>query len=87
MAATIDQLAQAGHKVVLTAALNTACIALFGPTKLTFWRPWGDNNQVIWVGNYGLLPATPTPSIPDPPALSQLHSGGGCGCGRKEVST
>ncbi|MEZ3501040.1 putative lipopolysaccharide heptosyltransferase III [Pantoea sp. KPR_PJ] len=112
VAATIDQLAQAGRKVVLTAgpdkhelemiarivalcstpdcvslagrlslpqlaaliaraslfigvdsapmhmaaALDTPCLALFGPTKLQFWRPWGDHNRVIWAGDYGPLP-------------------------------
>jgi len=41
----------------MAAALNTPCIALFGPTKLKQWRPWGDNNQVIWAGDYAPLPA------------------------------
>ncbi len=41
----------------MAAALNTPCIALFGPTKLQHWRPWGENNQVIWAGDYGPLPA------------------------------
>lgn len=40
----------------MAAALNTPCIALFGPTKLRQWRPWGDNNQVIWAGDYAPLP-------------------------------
>ena len=40
----------------MAAALNTPCIALFGPTKLQHWRPWGENNQVIWAGNYTQLP-------------------------------
>ncbi|MCU5773531.1 putative lipopolysaccharide heptosyltransferase III [Erwiniaceae bacterium BAC15a-03b] len=40
----------------MAAALNTPCIALFGPTKLQFWRPWGENNQVIWAGDYAPLP-------------------------------
>lgn len=41
----------------MAAALNTPCIALFGPTKLQHWRPWGENNRVIWAGDYGPLPA------------------------------
>lgn len=41
----------------MAAALDTPCIALFGPTKLQHWRPWGHNNQVIWAGDYGPLPA------------------------------
>ncbi|PIJ49657.1 putative lipopolysaccharide heptosyltransferase III [Erwinia sp. OLTSP20] len=40
----------------MAAALDTPCIALFGPTKLTQWRPWGPHNQVIWAGDYGALP-------------------------------
>ncbi|MGP2451071.1 putative lipopolysaccharide heptosyltransferase III [Pantoea stewartii subsp. indologenes] len=40
----------------MAAALDTPCIALFGPTKLQHWRPWGDNNRVIWAGDYGFLP-------------------------------
>ncbi len=34
----------------------TPYIELFGPTKLQFWRPWGDHNRVIWAGDYGPLP-------------------------------
>ncbi len=41
----------------MAAALDTPCIALFGPTKLTQWRPWGEKNQVIWAGDYAPLPA------------------------------
>jgi len=41
----------------MAAALNTSCIALFGPTKLTQWRPWGENNRVIWAGDYAPLPS------------------------------
>lgn len=40
----------------MAAALKTPCIALFGPSKLTFWRPWQVNGQVIWAGDYGSLP-------------------------------
>ncbi|MDO6408537.1 putative lipopolysaccharide heptosyltransferase III [Pantoea phytobeneficialis] len=40
----------------MAAALDTPCLALFGPTKLQFWRPWGDNNRIIWAGDYGPLP-------------------------------
>ena len=41
----------------MAAALDTPCLALFGPTKLQHWRPWGDNNRVIWAGDYAPLPA------------------------------
>lgn len=41
----------------MAAALDTPCLALFGPTKLQHWRPWGFNNRVIWAGDYGPLPA------------------------------
>ncbi len=41
----------------MAAALDTPCLALFGPTKLQQWRPWGDNNRVIWAGDYGELPS------------------------------
>ncbi|MEA9392338.1 putative lipopolysaccharide heptosyltransferase III [Acerihabitans sp. TG2] len=40
----------------MAAALNTPCVALFGPTKLTFWRPWSENSTVIWAGNFAELP-------------------------------
>lgn len=40
----------------MAAALNTPCVALFGPTKLHHWRPWSDNSTVIWAGDYGELP-------------------------------
>ncbi|QNK32558.1 putative lipopolysaccharide heptosyltransferase III [Serratia sp. JUb9] len=40
----------------MAAALKTPCIALFGPSKLTFWRPWQVIGQVIWAGDYGPLP-------------------------------
>lgn len=41
----------------MAAALQTPCLALFGPTKLQHWRPWGDNNRVIWAGDYAPLPS------------------------------
>lgn len=41
----------------MAAALDTPCIALFGPTKLQQWRPWGKNNRVIWAGDYSSLPS------------------------------
>jgi len=41
----------------MAAALETPCLALFGPTKLQHWRPWGENNRVIWAGDYGPLPS------------------------------
>ncbi len=41
----------------MAAALDTPCLALFGPTKLQHWRPWGDNNRVIWAGDYAALPS------------------------------
>ncbi|PHM38522.1 putative lipopolysaccharide heptosyltransferase III [Xenorhabdus innexi] len=40
----------------MAAALKTPCIALFGPSKLVFWRPWQVNGEVIWAGDYGNLP-------------------------------
>ncbi|AXF78178.1 putative lipopolysaccharide heptosyltransferase III [Erwinia tracheiphila] len=41
----------------MAAALNTPCIALFGPSKLKQWCPWGGNNQIIWAGDYAPLPS------------------------------
>jgi heptosyltransferase-3 len=41
----------------MAAALETPCLALFGPTKLQHWRPWGENNRVMWAGDYGPLPS------------------------------
>lgn len=40
----------------MAAALQTPCLALFGPSKLTFWHPWQVNGEVIWAGDYGPLP-------------------------------
>ncbi|MXP67939.1 putative lipopolysaccharide heptosyltransferase III [Pantoea sp. Aalb] len=40
----------------IAAALGTPCLALFGPTKLQQWWPWGDNNKIIWAGHYAPLP-------------------------------
>ncbi|PKH23584.1 putative lipopolysaccharide heptosyltransferase III [Enterobacterales bacterium CwR94] len=40
----------------MAAALQTPCIALFGPSKLQFWRPWQVKGEVIWAGDYGELP-------------------------------
>lgn len=40
----------------MAAALQTPLIALFGPSKLTFWRPWQAKGEVIWAGDYGPLP-------------------------------
>lgn len=40
----------------MAAALKTPCIALFGPSKLVFWRPWQINGEVIWAGDYAPLP-------------------------------
>lgn len=40
----------------MAAALKTPCIALFGPSKLTFWSPWQVIGEVIWAGDYGPLP-------------------------------
>ena len=46
----------------MAAALQTPCVALFGPSKLVFWRPWQVIGQVIWAGDYG--------SLPDPDAIN-----------------
>lgn len=40
----------------MAAALDTPCIALFGPTKLAQWRPWNERAKVIYAGDYGSLP-------------------------------
>lgn len=40
----------------MAAASQTPCVALFGPSKLTFWSPWQVNGEVIWAGEYGPLP-------------------------------
>ncbi|MGL5419561.1 MAG: putative lipopolysaccharide heptosyltransferase III [Plesiomonas shigelloides] len=40
----------------MAAALQTPLIALFGPTKLHFWRPWQAKGKVFWAGDYGTLP-------------------------------
>lgn len=40
----------------MAAALQTPLIALFGPSKLTFWHPWKAKGEIIWAGDYGQLP-------------------------------
>lgn len=40
----------------MAAALKTPCLALFGPSKLTFWSPWQVNGEVIWAGDFAPLP-------------------------------
>ncbi|BAE75476.1 Lipopolysaccharide core heptosyltransferase RfaQ [Sodalis glossinidius str. 'morsitans'] len=40
----------------MAAALNTPCVALFGPTKLQRWRPWSEKSIVLWAGDYTELP-------------------------------
>lgn len=40
----------------MAAALDTPCVALFGPTKLQHWRPWSDNSTVIWAGDFAEIP-------------------------------
>ena len=40
----------------MAAALQTPCIALFGPSKLVFWRPWQVKGEVIWAGDFAPLP-------------------------------
>lgn len=40
----------------MAAALNTPYVALFGPSKLTFWHPWEGKGETIWAGNFGALP-------------------------------
>lgn len=40
----------------MAAALQTPLVALFGPSKLTFWRPWQAQGEVIWAGDFGALP-------------------------------
>ncbi|MBI6548049.1 putative lipopolysaccharide heptosyltransferase III [Xenorhabdus lircayensis] len=40
----------------MAAALKTPCIALFGPSKLTFWKPWESIGEVVWAGDYGNIP-------------------------------
>ncbi|WP_288500666.1 putative lipopolysaccharide heptosyltransferase III [uncultured Erwinia sp.] len=40
----------------MAAALDTPFVALFGPSKLTFWHPWQGRGTTIWAGDYGPLP-------------------------------
>jgi heptosyltransferase-3 len=40
----------------MAAALGTPLVALFGPSKLTFWRPWQAKGEVIWAGDFGAIP-------------------------------
>ena len=47
----------------MAAALQTPCVALFGPSKLTFWSPWQVNGEVIWLATTVPFPI-PTLLIP-----------------------
>lgn len=40
----------------MAAALQTPTVALFGPSKLVFWRPWQVKGEIIWAGDYAPLP-------------------------------
>lgn len=40
----------------MAAALNTPCVALFGPSKLALWHPWQGRGKIIWAGDFGPLP-------------------------------
>ncbi|WP_409309919.1 lipopolysaccharide core heptosyltransferase RfaQ [Pectobacterium sp. B1J-3] len=40
----------------MAAALHTPLVCLFGATAHRFWRPWSDNNIVIWAGDYQPMP-------------------------------
>ncbi|WP_455814932.1 putative lipopolysaccharide heptosyltransferase III [Pseudomonas graminis] len=40
----------------MAAALNTPCLALFGPSKVALWHPWQAQGKTIWAGDYGSLP-------------------------------
>lgn len=40
----------------MAAALQTPLVALFGPSKLTLWKPWQAKGEVIWAGDFGPLP-------------------------------
>lgn len=40
----------------MAAALKTPSVVLFGPSKRTFWHPWQAPAEVIWAGDYGVLP-------------------------------
>ncbi|MCP1659145.1 putative lipopolysaccharide heptosyltransferase III [Neisseria perflava] len=40
----------------MAAALDKPQVALFGPTWVSRWRPYSDQAEVIWAGDYGELP-------------------------------
>lgn len=42
--------------VHMAAALGTPLVALYGPSKMTFWHPWQAKGEVIWAGDFGSLP-------------------------------
>lgn len=44
----------------MAAALQTPLVALFGPSKLIFWKPWQAKGEVIWAGDFGPLPEPDT---------------------------
>ncbi|WP_066079069.1 putative lipopolysaccharide heptosyltransferase III [Bergeriella denitrificans] len=40
----------------IAAALNKPQVALFGPTWVSRWRPYSDQAEVVWAGDFGPLP-------------------------------
>lgn len=40
----------------MAAALETPYVALFGPSKIILWRPWGGTGEMIWAGDFGTIP-------------------------------
>lgn len=40
----------------MAAACATPCVALFGPTWVTRWRPWSEQATVVYAGDFAALP-------------------------------
>lgn len=40
----------------IAAAVKTPIVCLFGATNYVFWRPWSDNAELFWAGDYEPMP-------------------------------
>lgn len=53
----------------MAAALDVPQVALFGPSWVQEWRPWSEQAQVIYAGDYGPLPHPDSINTDDPTRL------------------
>lgn len=53
----------------MAAALNKPQVALFGPSWVGRWRPYSDQAEVVWAGDFGELPHPDSINTDDPTRL------------------